>query len=81
MQHHLAMIAGSRDGATSIYRSILAEAREVTTAAASDVWWFTRKLKSDVQPLTLPTDDPPCYKNKPDEKKFLYVACQNCLSE
>jgi hypothetical protein len=81
MQHHPAMMAGSRDGTTRIYGSILAEAREVTTAAASDVWWFTRKLESDVVPLTLPTDGPPRYKTKPDEKKFPSVACRNCLKE
>jgi len=81
IQHHPAMMAGSQDGTTHIYGSILVEAREVTTAAASDVWWFTRKLELDVVPLTLPTDDPPCYKTKPDKKKFPSVACRNCLKE
>jgi hypothetical protein len=81
IQHHPAMMAGSRDGTTRIYGSILAETREVTTAAASDVWWFTRKLESDAVPLTLPTDDPPRYKTKPNEKKFTSVACRNCLKE
>jgi hypothetical protein len=81
MQQHPAMMAGSQDRVAHIYGSILAEARKITTAAVSDVWWFTCKLESGAQPLALPTNNLPRYKNKPDEKKFPYVACRNSLSE
>lgn len=63
------------------YSSILSTAKEVTTSGASDVWWFTRMVDSGHRPPVLPTDDPPRYKIKPDDKKAPYLACRPCLSK